>query len=57
VLPFNGINDGEAYSFHPGTMNVVFADGSTRNISDNVDLYIFAAIITRSGSEVNTGEF
>lgn len=56
ALPFNGINDGEAYSFHPGTMNAVFADGSTRNISENVDLYIMAAIITRNDGR-NTGEF
>lgn len=56
VLPFNGINDGEAYSFHPGTMNAVFADGSTRNISENVDLYVMAAIITRCDGK-QTGEF
>jgi len=56
-LPFNGINDGEAYSFHPGLMNSCFADGSVRTINENVDLYVFAAIITRAGSEANTGEF
>ena len=57
VLPFNGINDGEAYSFHPGVMNACFADGSVRTINENVNLYVFAAIITRAGSEANTGEF
>jgi len=56
-IPFNGINDGEAYSFHPGLMNACFADGSVRTISEDVNLYIFAAIITRAGSEVNTGEY
>jgi len=57
VLPFNGINDGEAFSFHPSLMNACFADGSVRTINENVDLYVFAAIITRAGSEANTGEF
>lgn len=56
VMPFNGINDGEAYSFHPGTMNAVFADGSTRNISENIDLYVMAAIITRCDGQ-KTGEY
>lgn len=56
IMPFNGINDGEAYSFHPGTMNVVFADGSTRNISEDINLYVMAAIITKNDG-IDTGEF
>ena len=51
-VPFNVINDGEAYSFHPGVMNVCYADGSTRTVNDNVDLRAFAAAITRNGREV-----
>ena len=53
-VPFNVINDGEAFSFHPGVMNCVYADGSTRTINDNVDLRAFAAAITRAGGEVET---
>ena len=53
-VPFNVINDGEAYSMHPGLMNTVYADGSTRTINDNVDLRAFAAAITRAGGEVET---
>ena len=53
-VPFNVINDGEAYSMHPGVMNCVYADGSTRTINDNVDLRAFAAAITRAGGEVET---
>lgn len=56
-VPFNATNDGEAYSFHPGLMNTCFADGSVRTINEDVNLYVFAAIITRAGSEVNTGDF
>ena len=51
-VPFNVINDGEAYSFHNSVMNCVYADGSTRTINDNVDLRAFAAAITRMGGEV-----
>ena len=53
-VPFNVINDGEAYSMHPGVMNCVYADGSTRTINDNVDLRAFAAAITRNGRETLT---
>jgi prepilin-type N-terminal cleavage/methylation domain-containing protein len=51
-VPFNVINDGEAFSFHPGVMNTVYADGSTRTINENVDLRVFAGAITRMGGEV-----
>ena len=51
-VPFNVINDGEAYSMHPGVMNTVYADGSTRTVNDNVDLRVFAGAITRAGGEV-----
>lgn len=53
-VPFNVINDGEAYSMHPGVMNTVYADGSTRTINDNVDLRVFAGAITRNGREVGS---
>ena len=48
------INDGEAYSMHPGVMNTVYADGSTRTVNDNVDLRVFAGAITRAGGEVGS---
>ena len=49
-MPFNVINDGEAFSMH-GVMNACYADGSTRTINDNVDLRVFECI-TRAGGEV-----
>jgi len=53
-VPFNVINDGEAFSMHPGVMNACYADGSTRTINDNVDLRVFAGAITRAGGEVGS---
>ena len=53
-VPFNVINDGEAFSMHPGVMNACYADGSTRTINNNVDLRVFACVITRAGGEVGS---
>ena len=53
-VPFNVINDGEAFSFHPGVMNCCFADGSTKTINENIDLRVYAGAITRSGGEVGS---
>jgi len=55
-VPFNVSNNGEAWSFHYGLLNTVFADGSTRNLSESIDLKVFAALITKNGGEA-TGEF
>jgi prepilin-type N-terminal cleavage/methylation domain-containing protein/prepilin-type processing-associated H-X9-DG protein len=52
-VPMNATNDGEAYSFHNGGMNVVFADGSTRFLVETIDLKVFCGIITRAGNETN----
>lgn len=43
-------------SFHTGSVNSLLADGSTRSISDNIDLGVWRAIGTRNGEEVN-GDF
>jgi prepilin-type N-terminal cleavage/methylation domain-containing protein/prepilin-type processing-associated H-X9-DG protein len=39
-------------SYHPQAVHVLFADGSVRAISDDVDLALWRALSTRSGSEV-----
>lgn len=49
-------NDSEPYSFHPGGMNVVMADGSVRLIAQTVNAATFAALLTPRGREV-LGEF
>jgi prepilin-type processing-associated H-X9-DG protein len=43
-------------SQHEGGAHFVFADGHGRYVSENVDLGLFRALITRRGREV-VGEF
>lgn len=50
-VPFNVSNEGEGYSFHPGGMNVVMGDASTRFLEETIDLRVFCAMITRAGGE------
>jgi prepilin-type N-terminal cleavage/methylation domain-containing protein len=47
--PFNATNEGEAYSFHPGVMCVTMMDGSTHVLQDNMNLLVFASMITKAG--------
>jgi prepilin-type N-terminal cleavage/methylation domain-containing protein/prepilin-type processing-associated H-X9-DG protein len=56
LAPMNKCNDSEAYSFHPGGCNVVMADGSVRFVSENIDLGMFANLLTRAGGEI-VGDF
>ena len=53
-IPFGVTNNGEAFSFHPSIMNACYADGSIRTINENVDLSVFAALLTRAGGEINS---
>jgi prepilin-type N-terminal cleavage/methylation domain-containing protein/prepilin-type processing-associated H-X9-DG protein len=48
----NCLNKEEAYAFHPGTFNALFADTSVRPLSASVDLLMLQALITKAGSEV-----
>jgi len=40
-----------ARSFHPGGVNVLFADGATKFFPETVDLVVWRAIATRKGKE------
>jgi prepilin-type processing-associated H-X9-DG protein len=51
----NCTNDGEVYSFHPGGANAVFADGSVHFLRANMTINVLAALITRAGGEVVSG--
>ena len=59
-FPFTGPTDpafhtegsGSPYSFHASGINAVFGDGSVKTINSSIDVYTFAALITRSGGEV-----
>lgn len=42
---------GEVYAFHPGGANVAMGDGSVRFINEKILIDIFAALVTRAGSE------
>lgn len=55
-VPMNATNDGEFYSFHPGGIVVVFCDGSSKFINENIDLVVFCATVTRSGNERITND-
>jgi len=57
-LPTRNYDDGEVYSFHSGGANCVFADGSVQFLRANIDIRIFARLVTRSGQEVvSAGDF
>ena len=47
----NCTNDNEAYSFHPGGCNLLFADCSVRFVSDRVANATFAAMTTRASGD------
>jgi prepilin-type N-terminal cleavage/methylation domain-containing protein len=50
-VTMNATNDGECYSFHAGGINTTLCDGSTRYVSDSIDLRVFCAVVTRAGGE------
>ncbi len=50
--PINCTNNNETFSFHPGGVNAVFADGSVRFVSATIHIDTYAALITRDGGEV-----
>ncbi len=43
---------GQAYSFHPAGVNVVFADGSVHFLTKEIDTRIMANLVTRAGNEM-----
>lgn len=54
----NGVAGNPSYaiitsrSFHEGVVNVLLLDGSTRSVSENLDLTVWRGLGTRSGNEV-----
>jgi prepilin-type processing-associated H-X9-DG protein len=43
----------EIFSFHAGGANVVFGDGSVRLLSDQIDIFTLARLVTRDRNEVS----
>ena len=51
--PFFGVDGtGQAYSFHTGGIMSAFVDGSARYVNANVNIRVFAQLISRNGGEV-----
>jgi prepilin-type processing-associated H-X9-DG protein len=48
----NCTNDREVYGFHPAGANIVLADGSVRLLRAEIEIRVFAALVTRAGGEV-----
>ncbi|TWU47796.1 hypothetical protein Poly59_46380 [Rubripirellula reticaptiva] len=48
----NKTNNNEAYSFHPGGLQINLADGSTHFISEQIDIEVYASLITKAELEV-----
>jgi prepilin-type processing-associated H-X9-DG protein len=53
----NCTNNNEAFSFHPAGVNAVFVDGSVRLLSKAMPIAVYAAMVTRAGQEVISGEY
>ena len=53
--PINCTNNNEAFSFHPGGVSIVFADGHGQFVSEDTDIKVYAAMITKAGEELVTG--
>jgi prepilin-type processing-associated H-X9-DG protein len=51
----NCTNGRQPYSFHPGGVNVLFADGSVHFLRDDIDIRVLAALATRAGGEAVAG--
>jgi prepilin-type N-terminal cleavage/methylation domain-containing protein/prepilin-type processing-associated H-X9-DG protein len=52
-LAFYGTNGtSETFSFHSAGANVLFGDGSVQLVSENVDIRVYARLVTRKGAEV-----
>jgi prepilin-type N-terminal cleavage/methylation domain-containing protein/prepilin-type processing-associated H-X9-DG protein len=52
----NCTNDWEIYSMHSGGANTLIADGSVRFISESISITNLAALCSRAGGEINSGD-
>lgn len=51
--PYFGVDGtGQAYAFHGSGITAVFVDGSARYLSSNIDVRVYAGLISRNGSEI-----
>jgi prepilin-type N-terminal cleavage/methylation domain-containing protein/prepilin-type processing-associated H-X9-DG protein len=52
----NCTSNNEIYSFHPGGANALFCDGSVHFLKDSLSVPIVAALVTRGGGEILSGD-
>ncbi len=52
----NCTNNNEAFGFHAGGIAALFADGRVRFLGENIAIEVYAALITRGGDEVLSGD-
>ena len=52
----NCTNAFEVYAFHPGGANAAMADGSVRYLRESIPVRTLAALSTRAGGEIITGD-
>jgi prepilin-type N-terminal cleavage/methylation domain-containing protein/prepilin-type processing-associated H-X9-DG protein len=51
-LAFYGTNGtSETFAFHPSGANILFGDGSVHFLAEQIDIRIYAALVTRKGQE------
>jgi prepilin-type processing-associated H-X9-DG protein len=48
----NATNENEPYGFHPNGANFLFADGQVKFLHEQIDLLVFAGLVTRNSGEV-----
>jgi prepilin-type processing-associated H-X9-DG protein len=47
----NVLNDDNPYAFHPGGVGALMGDGSVTLLTNEIDARVFAALVSRDGSE------
>ena len=52
----NCTSNNEIYSFHPGGANALFVDGSVHFLKDVASVQLVAALVTRAGGEIISGD-
>jgi prepilin-type processing-associated H-X9-DG protein len=55
--PIGTEGSSQPYSFHTGSVNVLLGDGSARSLSEDIDITVAAALVTRKdgGQEARLG--
>jgi prepilin-type N-terminal cleavage/methylation domain-containing protein/prepilin-type processing-associated H-X9-DG protein len=52
ICMINCSSNNELYSFHPGGVNVVFADGSVHFLKESMDPRVIVSLVSRAGGEI-----